>query len=80
MRGQEADIVRLLHVKGAIFELESYPLKHPQDLERNSMLRFACVKQLEIIGEAVTYFRRDKRSLPEGQMEIYYWLKKCAYP
>jgi uncharacterized protein with HEPN domain len=53
MRGKLGDKVRLLHILDAIQEIEVYF----QDVEytsflSNSMLRFACIKQMEIIGEA----------------------------
>lgn len=53
MKGQLGDKARLQHIYDAILEIESYT----QDVEieeflRNSMMRFACIKQIEIIGEA----------------------------
>lgn len=53
MRGKSGDIVRLQHIFDAILEIESYVLdKRFSDFQENSMMRFACIKQMEIIGEA----------------------------
>jgi len=51
MRGKMGDSQRLLHILEAIDEIHSYTLN--TDLTTflsNSMMRFACVKQIEIIG------------------------------
>lgn len=53
MRGEIGDKFRLHHILDSIREIESYVAE--ADLNsflENSMMRFACVKQLEIIGEA----------------------------
>jgi uncharacterized protein with HEPN domain len=53
MRGKRSDRVRVQHIYDAILEIESYLLdKEFSDFMSNSMMRFACIKQLEIIGEA----------------------------
>jgi uncharacterized protein with HEPN domain len=53
MRGRLGDKVRLQHVLDAILEIENYLLNTSfQGFIENSMMRFACIKQLEIIGEA----------------------------
>lgn len=53
MRGKLGDRVRVLHIFEAILEIESYLLdKDFSDFMNNSMMRFACIKQMEIIGEA----------------------------
>lgn len=53
MRGKLGDKVRLQHIIDAIFEIESYLFeKEFSDFIQNSMMRFACIKQMEIIGEA----------------------------
>jgi uncharacterized protein with HEPN domain len=47
------DAIRLQHILDAIGEIESYLIN--TDFEAflgNSMIRFACIKQMEIIGEA----------------------------
>lgn len=53
MKGEMGDEQRLAHIKEAISEIEDY-VKNA-DFEvflKNSMLRFASIKQIEIIGEA----------------------------
>jgi uncharacterized protein with HEPN domain len=53
MRGKTGDKVRLQHILDAIIEVENYSLNTDfSDFMKNSMMRFACIKQLEIIGEA----------------------------
>lgn len=53
MRGNFGDKARLNHILDAIQELEAY-LKDTDfnSFMNNSMMRFACIKQMEIIGEA----------------------------
>lgn len=69
MRGNLGDKVRLLHILEAIREVEAYTTS--TDLEsflKNSMMRFACVKQLEIIGEAANHISLETKQLfPEIQ-------------
>ena len=53
MRGKLGDKVRLQHILDAIQEIESYLVDVEfNDFIQNSMMRFACIKQMEIIGEA----------------------------
>jgi len=53
MRGKLGDHVRLKHILDAILEIESYIVKADfSEFLDNSMMRFACIKQIEIIGEA----------------------------
>ena len=53
MRGKLGDKIRLQHIIDAIHEIESYLAeKDFSDFSQNSMMRFACIKQMEIIGEA----------------------------
>jgi len=53
MRGKLGDKVRLQHIYDAILEIEYYLLnKEFSDFNSNSMMKFACIKQMEIIGEA----------------------------
>ena len=52
MRSELGDLVRLTHILDAIEEVESYLLDVEFSLFlQNSMMRFACIKQMEIIGE-----------------------------
>ena len=56
MRGKLGDKIRLQHIKESIEEIQSYILdKDFNTFMDNSMMRFACVKQLEIIGEAAKH-------------------------
>jgi len=53
MRGKIGDRVRLQHILDAILEIEEYSRGSDfADFSKNSMMRFACIKQMEIIGEA----------------------------
>lgn len=53
MRGKLGDKARLSHILDAIVEIESYRSEADYELFlNNSMMKFACIKQLEIIGEA----------------------------
>lgn len=53
MRGSLGDKVRLNHILDAIQELETYLIDVDYNsFINNSMMRFACIKQMEIIGEA----------------------------
>ena len=53
MRSKLGDKVRLQHILDAIQEIESYLVDVEFDaFLQNSMMRFACIKQMEIIGEA----------------------------
>ncbi|TAE38171.1 MAG: DUF86 domain-containing protein [Runella slithyformis] len=56
MKGELGDKARLQHIYEAIVEIESYT--QGVDIEEfigNSMMRFACLKQIEIIGEAANH-------------------------
>jgi uncharacterized protein with HEPN domain len=64
MKGKIGDRQRLLHIVEAIAEIESYT--NQTDLKlflNNSMMRFACVKQIEIIGEAANYITTETKAL-----------------
>jgi uncharacterized protein with HEPN domain len=53
MRGKLGDKVRLQHILDAILEIENYSFNTDfSGFMKNSMMRFACIKQMEIIGEA----------------------------
>ena len=53
MQGDLGDRTRLQHILDAIVEIESYTRQVGfDDFVVNSMMRFASIKQLEIIGEA----------------------------
>ena len=60
MRSKLGDIVRLQHILDAILEIESYTLNIEfEDFKENKMMGFACIKQLEIIGEASNHISED---------------------
>jgi uncharacterized protein with HEPN domain len=63
MRGKLGDRVRVQHIYDAIIEIESY-LGDNDFLEfmNNSMMRFACIKQMEIIGEASNHITETTKS------------------
>lgn len=53
MRSRLGDYARLKHILDAIAEIESYLIGTEYEaFLKNSMMRFACIKQMEIIGEA----------------------------
>lgn len=53
MQGNYGDKIRLKHILDAIVEIENYIKDNTlDDFVKNSMMRFACIKQMEIIGEA----------------------------
>jgi uncharacterized protein with HEPN domain len=60
MRGKLGDRARLNHILDSIVEIETYLFN--VDFEtflENSMMRFACIKQMEIIGEATKKIPAD---------------------
>lgn len=62
MRGKLGDKIRLQHIYDAIIEIESYLFN--QDFTQfmgNSMMRFASIKQLEIIGEASNHISNETK-------------------
>lgn len=62
MRGKLGDKIRLQHIYDAILEIESYLVnKDFHDFLGNSMMRFACIKQMEIIGEAGNHISEDTK-------------------
>ena len=58
------DKSRLQHISDAIIEIESY-IKNVsyEDFQTNSMMQFASIKQLEIIGEAASQLTEHFRKL-----------------
>ena len=56
MRSSSGDKVRLQHIYDAVLEIESYVQKSSyEEFQSNTMMQFASVKQLEIIGEAANH-------------------------
>ena len=63
MRSELGDKIRLQHILDAIDEIRKYLIEAdlPVFLE-NSMMRFACIKQMEIIGEASNHLSTELKS------------------
>ncbi len=62
MKEKLGDRQRLLHIFDAIEEIESYIQDSNQnEFDNKSMIRFATIKQLEIIGEAVNHLSAQIR-------------------
>lgn len=63
MRGKFGDKARIQHIYDAILEIESYLVNTEfSDFMENSMMRFACIKQMEIIGEASNQISDDTKN------------------
>jgi uncharacterized protein with HEPN domain len=64
MRGKIGDKERIGHIIDAIMEIEAYTAGISFDqFVANSMMRFATIKQIEIIGEAANYITQETKSL-----------------
>ncbi len=62
MKGKIGDKQRLQHILESISEIESYTRETTLDtFLENSMMRFASVKQIEIIGEAANYLTEETK-------------------
>lgn len=63
MRGRLGDKARLKHILDSIAEIETY-LNHVEfsAFLDNSMMRFACIKHLEIIGEASNHLSNEVKT------------------
>jgi uncharacterized protein with HEPN domain len=63
MRGKLGDKVRLNHILEAIIEIESYLSDADfHTFMENSMMRFACIKQMEIVGEASNHISEEVKN------------------
>jgi uncharacterized protein with HEPN domain len=63
MKGKMGDKQRLLHILDSIIEIEGYTTKASfENFLANSMMRFASIKQIEIIGEAANYISDETKS------------------
>jgi uncharacterized protein with HEPN domain len=63
MRSNLGDKIRLQHILDAIQEIESYIIDIDFDkFMENSMMRYACIKQMEIIGEASNHLSEEVKS------------------
>lgn len=63
MLSESGDKIRIQHIADAIEEIEKYLLgvEFGHFME-NSMMRFACIKQMEIIGEAANHLSDELKS------------------
>ena len=62
MRGNLGDKIRLMHILDAIEEIQNYVSQVNFDgFMENSMMRFACIKQMEIIGEASNHISTETK-------------------
>ncbi len=62
MKGKVGDKQRLLHILDAISEIENYIANVDFEIfHQNSMMRFATIKQIEIIGEAANYISSETK-------------------
>ncbi|GAB2633261.1 HepT-like ribonuclease domain-containing protein [Belliella aquatica] len=60
MKGKIGDPQRLLHILDAISEIESYiDGIEFSTFSKKSIIRFATIKQLEIIGEAANHLSKE---------------------
>jgi len=63
MRGKLGDKVRLQHILDAIHEIEKYLTDTDfSAFNENSMMKFACIKQMEIIGESSNHISNEVKS------------------
>ncbi len=64
MRSKLGDKTRLQHIQDSILEIESYVQESSyENFQSNTMMQFACVKQLEIIGEAANHLTPHFKNL-----------------
>jgi uncharacterized protein with HEPN domain len=64
MKGKPGDRQRLNHILEAIDEIQLYTKNTTlKTFLSNSMMRFACVKQIEIIGEAANCITSETKAL-----------------
>ena len=63
MKGKLGDRQRLIHILESIEEIEKYTAGSNLELFlQNSMMKFASVKQIEIIGEAANYISDETKN------------------
>ncbi len=63
MKSKIGDKQRLLHILDAIVEIENYTANTSIDtFLQNSMMHFASIKQIEIIGEAANYISQETKN------------------
>lgn len=63
MKGKIGDKQRLLHILDSITEIENYVYDtNFEHFVQNSMMRFATIKQIEIIEESANYITEDTKT------------------
>lgn len=63
MKNKLGDKIRIQHIIDAIGEIETYLSNADiSTFLENSMMRFACIKQMEIIGEASKHITDELKS------------------
>ena len=63
MKGNLGDKQRLLHILESIEEIEKYTAgSNLEVFLQNSMMKFASVKQIEIIGEAANHITEETKN------------------
>ena len=63
MKGKLGDKQRLLHILESIEEIEKYTAgENLENFMQNSMMKFASVKQIEIIGEAANHITEETKN------------------
>lgn len=67
MKNRLSEKIRLRHILDAIGEVQKYVKKIDYDsFAENSMMIYACVKQLEIIGEAASHVSgKTRKQFPQ---------------
>jgi len=64
MKSRIGDNARIQHIYDAILEIELYVNQISyEDFNLNSMMQYACVKQLEIMGEAANHLTPSFKKL-----------------
>jgi uncharacterized protein with HEPN domain len=63
MKGKIGDKQRFLHISESINEIEHYVSNVTfETFDSDSMMKFASIKQIEIIGEAANYITEETKS------------------
>ena len=63
MKGKIGDKQRLIHILESIEEIEKYTAgENLENFMQNSMMKFASVKQIEIIGEAANHITEETKN------------------
>lgn len=62
MKDKIGDKLRLIHILESIEEIEKYTAgQNLENFMQNSMMKFASVKQIEIIGEAANHITEETK-------------------